>query len=622
MIKTQNSFRRSGVALLLVGSLILAADIGATFWVGTAERRCNETMNGAFETKTRLLRLLSLLQDAETGQRGYLLTRDESYLEPYDQATREISGEFSGLRSNFVTELKQVQNIDLLKSIIDAKFAELGTTIELKRAAKDSEALSLVRSGEGKALMDRGREIVAAMMAEQENAIIDSRADLRWRSLWFRIGIISSIVLFLAFAALNLFYAFRRAIDLVVSRDALASANEQLVNAALAREKLEGQLRHAQKMEAIGQLTGGLAHDFNNMLSVVISSMELLKRRLSRGDKNVDTFIDSALDAAHHAAKLTHRLLAFARRQPLSPTPIDANKFVANISDILRRTLGEHIELETILNAKLWLTHVDTSELESAILNLAVNARDAMTEGGRLTIETANCQLDDTYGDAAGIPAGQYVMIAVTDTGYGMSEDAISQAFEPFFTTKGVGKGTGLGLSQVYGFVKQSGGHAKLYSELGIGTTVKLYLPRYFGDIKADAVTNVSAQRPARVESNETILVVEDEERTRLITVASLRELGYTVLHADGAMAALRIIDAHAEISLLFTDIVMPEINGRNLADEAQKRRPDLKVLFTTGYTRNAIVHNGVLDPDVQLISKPFSLEQLARKLREILGTS
>ena len=377
-------------------------------------------------------------------------------------------------------------------------------------------------------------------------------------------------------------------------------------------------LRQSQKMEAVGQLTGGIAHDFNNMLAVVIGSLELLGRRLARTDGRAQRYLDAAAEAARRASLLTQRLLAFSRQQPLQPEAVDANKLVAGMSDLLRHSIGVEVRLETVLAGGLWRTHADLNQLENIILNLAVNARDAMPEGGRLTIETQNAHLDDQYAALQpGIHAGQYVLIAVTDTGTGMSAEVIEKAFDPFFTTKEIGKGTGLGLSQVYGFVRQSGGHVKIYSEIGEGTTIKIYLPRLKGGLEES--TGDAAQQPLPLGDLEVVLIVEDEETVRRFTVEALNELGYRVFEAESAAAALRILDAHPEIVLLFTDIVMPDINGAKLAEEARRRRPDLKVLFTTGYTRNAVVHNGVLDPGVEMIGKPFTLDALAIKLRLIL---
>lgn len=384
------------------------------------------------------------------------------------------------------------------------------------------------------------------------------------------------------------------------------------------REQVEEALRQSQKMEAVGQLTGGIAHDFNNMLAVIVGSLDLLNRRLGTEDTRAKRYVDAALEGAGRAATLTQRLLAFSRQQPLNPEVLDANKLLPGMSELLTHSLGADVRLETVLAAGLWRTHADRNQLENVVLNLAVNARDAMPEGGRLTIETQNAHFDDRYSAAhLGVPPGHYVLIAISDTGCGMPPEIIAKAFDPFFTTKQVGKGTGLGLSQVYGFVKQSGGHVKIYSEPRQGTTVKIYLPRFIGDeIEAEPL---SIRDLPLGEEREVVLVIEDEPAVRQFSVDALTELGYQVLEADGAVAALQLIDAHPEITLLFTDIVMPDINGRKLADEALRRRPDLKVLYTSGYTRNAVVHNGVIDPGVELLGKPFTIEQLANKVRSIL---
>jgi signal transduction histidine kinase/CheY-like chemotaxis protein len=402
--------------------------------------------------------------------------------------------------------------------------------------------------------------------------------------------------------------------------DAVKDRTRQLEAENEARRKAEELLRQSQKMEAIGQLTGGVAHDFNNMLAVIISGINLLERRLAKGG-DVKRLIDGISDAAYRAAGLTHRLLAFSRQLPLAPTAIDANQMVKSISELLRQTLGEATVLETVLAGGLWRTHADAGQLENAILNLAINARDAMPDGGKVMIETLNCSLDDDYvGNYPDLVAGQYVMIAVSDEGSGMSPETMDRAIDPFFTTKEVGKGTGLGLSQVYGFVKQSKGHLKIYSEIGHGTAVKIYLPRYFGSEQVAEVAAVMRQPERRGASSEVILVVEDEDRIREVTTEALRELGYTALPAASAKQALQILESRPEIGLLFTDIVMPDMNGRRLAEAALKLHPNLKVLYTTGYTRNAVVHNGVLDPDVNFIAKPFTFDQLGQKIREVLS--
>ncbi|WP_371416698.1 PAS domain-containing protein [Caulobacter sp. S45] len=391
--------------------------------------------------------------------------------------------------------------------------------------------------------------------------------------------------------------------------------------AALELAATQEALRQSQKMEAVGQLTGGIAHDFNNMLAVVIGSLDLLRRRIGEGDARARRYADAATDGARRAALLTQRLLAFSRQQPLQPKPIDLNHLVAGMSDLLRHSLGAEVRLETVLAGGLWRTHADPNQLENVILNLAVNGRDAMPEGGRLTIETQTAHLDARYAAAhLGVPAGQYVMVAVSDSGSGMPPDVIAKAFDPFFTTKAVGKGTGLGLSQVYGFVKQSGGHVKIYSEPGEGTTVKIYLPRLVGQQQETDNESTNHELPLG-DDLEVVLVVEDEAAVRQFSVDALTELGYRVLEADSAAAALRLLDGHPEIVVMFTDVIMPDVNGRKLADEALRRRPDLKVLFTTGYTRNAVVHNGVLDPGVELLGKPFTIEELAAKMRDVLDT-
>ena len=394
-----------------------------------------------------------------------------------------------------------------------------------------------------------------------------------------------------------------------------------------ARRRAEDSLRQAQKMEAVGQLTGGVAHDFNNLLTIVLGGLDMANRRLpelqsSPAVARIARGIDMAVQGAKRGATLTARLLAFSRQQALAPEIIDANKLVAATCDFLRRTIGETVVLETVLAGGLWRTFVDPNQLENALLNLALNARDAMPDGGKLTIETANCYLDEAYVSTLSEPVetGQYVMIAVADTGSGMDQATRDRAFDPFFTTKGVGKGTGLGLSQVYGFVRQSGGHVKIYSETGEGTTVKVYLRRHAGEGESTGISE--PQVAAGAIGSEAVLVAEDDEALRAYTCEILTELGYRVLEAKDAQSALQVLDKN-NVDLLFTDVVMPGgMNGRELADEAVRRRPGLKVLFTTGYTRNAIVHHGRLDADVDLVGKPYTFAELSAKVRAMLDRS
>jgi signal transduction histidine kinase len=393
----------------------------------------------------------------------------------------------------------------------------------------------------------------------------------------------------------------------------------ELTHEIAVREAAEEQVRQLQRLEAVGQLTGGIAHDFNNMLSIVMGNLSLASRKITQGDADITRYLDRANEGAARAAALTRRLLAFARRQPLEPAIVNVNKLVAGMSELLERTLGEPIQIETVLAGGGWSTDIDPGQLENAILNLAVNARDAMPAGGKLTIEVQNAFLDENYAGAEpDLAPGQYVLVAVSDTGEGMPPEVIAHAFEPFFTTKDKARGTGLGLSQVYGFVKQSGGHVRIYSEVGHGTAVKLYLRRYTGDQAPAAEPRRSDATPLG-SLRETILVVEDDASVRAASVETLQTLGYRVLQAEDGPSALAVLRSAPDIALLFTDVVMPGMSGRQLAEAAQMFRPDLPTLYTTGYTRNSIVHGGRLDPGVDLIQKPFTIDQLARKVRAVL---
>ena len=432
---------------------------------------------------------------------------------------------------------------------------------------------------------------------------------------------LSTLGFFLLVATTNVLMIGVMRLALARYRELSRTLEERVERRSKELSSAKESLAQAQKMEAVGQLTGGLAHDFNNMLGVVIGNLDMMRRRLAAGDTKISKYIDNAMEGSQRAAGLIQRLLAFARHQPLSPTTIDVNQLVVGMSELLRRTLGETIKVECVLAGGIWNARVDPGQLEAAIVNLAVNARDAMSDGGALTIETMNAHLDDEYARSRqDVAPGQYVVVAVSDTGSGMSTEISARAVEPFFTTKGPGKGTGLGLSQVYGFVKQSGGHLSIYSELGRGTTVRLYLPRASGAPAEKHTEQVNDEEIPIGAPEQAILVVDDEEHMRRMSVAALRELGYKVYEAATGSEALSLLAEGISIDLLFTDIVMPIMGGPKLADAAQERQPNLKILYTTGYTRNAIVHDGTVDPGVHLIVKPFTLEQLARKVRSLLG--
>jgi CheY-like chemotaxis protein len=373
-------------------------------------------------------------------------------------------------------------------------------------------------------------------------------------------------------------------------------------------------------MEAVGQLTGGIAHDFNNLLTGIVGSLDLMQTRMAQGrTENLERYAKAATESANRAAALTHRLLAFARRQPLDPKPVDANRLVMSMEELLRRTTSEAIQLDIVTAEDLPLTLCDPNQLESAILNLAINARDAMPEGGRLTIATSLSHLDSSYAATQqDLAPGSYVMICVSDSGSGMPADVLAQAFDPFFTTKPIGEGTGLGLSMVYGFAKQSEGHVRIYSEVGRGTTVKIYLPPYHGEIAGD-VAATALSEAHRAETGETVLVVEDETVVRGLILEVLADLGYRALEAGDGPSGLRVLESKQRIDLLVTDVGLPGLNGRQLADRARLVRPDLKVLFITGYAEQAAMASGFLAPGMEMVTKPFAIEDLTLRIRKII---
>lgn len=592
---------------------MLVASASISIWLSEKQDVATRWVRHTLEVENRLDVIHRLVVSAESGQRGYLLSGRAVYLRAYQEAVDQIPSELTALEAATRDNPRQRANFAALKKAAQAKLSELGGSIELINLGRPSDAIAVMRSGAGERYMSRIVDALQRMAGEEENLLTDRAAYAGWITLAVRAALFVSALLVVVLAIFSVWDSARRAA-------ALETSNRLLREEAAARQSAQSEVRQLQKMEAVGQLTGGIAHDFNNMLAIVIGSLDMAKRRLTGGEHaNIAKFIDNASEGAERAATLTSKLLAFSRRQPLEPKILDANKLVAGMSEMFRRTLGDNIRVETVLAGGLWSISADPTQVESALLNLAVNARDAMPDGGNLTIETGNAELDDAYARMHDeVTAGQYAVISVTDTGSGMSPEVIDRAFDPFFTTKEVGRGTGLGLSQVFGFLKQSRGHIKIYSEIGHGTTVKLYFPRQVAtDASAATARHDLADIPAG-RPDEIILVVEDEAAVRHMSVDALRDLGYTVIHASDGRQALERIESYPGINLLFTDIMMPGMTGRQLADQAQILRPDLKVLYTTGYTRNAIVHNGMVDYGIAFLQKPFSLQSLARKTREV----
>ncbi|MET0365402.1 MAG: CHASE3 domain-containing protein [Sphingobium sp.] len=600
---------------LVMGILLLAATTLSAIWLSARQEEASGWVRHTLLVQQNLGRIQLLMTDAETAQRGFILTQQQDYLRPYQDAVAHLPDELERLQTVAADNPRQQVLLARLRPLIRERMEILSASVALMNLGKSADAVELVRSGRGLVVMRDLRRVIESMLRE-ENRLLTERTD--------KAQTITKVVRAVLIGSAIVIFVF----GMILVPDGLArirqveEANRLLQTEIAERSAAQTQVRQLQKMEAVGQLTGGIAHDFNNMLAIIIGSLDLAKRRLT-GEEHpkLASAIDNAANGAQRAATLTARLLAFSRRQPLEPKLVDPNKLVGGMSEMLRRTIGETIRVETVLAGGLWRVHADPQQIENAILNLAVNARDAMPAGGKLTIETANAELDDAYARAHDeVTAGQYVMISITDTGTGMTHQVIDRAFEPFFTTKEVGQGTGLGLSQVFGFVKQSKGHIKIYSELDAGTTIKLYLPRFVGaELDETPHARADDRELPRGRMGEIVLVVEDEGQVRRMSVDVLRDLGYTVVHASDAAQAIRKLDTHPTISLLFTDVIMPGMTGRQLADKAKLDRPDLKVLYTTGYTRNSIVHSGVVDHDVHFLSKPFTIIALARKVRQVL---
>ncbi|MGE0151695.1 MAG: CHASE3 domain-containing protein [Reyranellaceae bacterium] len=703
-----------GRLLLLVLAPVLGLVALATYltvYFSDASDRAYAQVVHTYEVIDTAQGLLSDLQDAETGFRGYVITLNPTYLDPYNQATTRIPQRLNRLSQLTADAPDQAERIARLRPVVEERMAVIGQALEAIGRGERERIIQGVGVGRGKQLMDEARQQIADFVAGQRRLLDDRQAENRAndrRTLYTAIG--GSVIALLAlligtllliasnwrlqraeaqlsrqsqilqntldnirhgiahFDPKGRLVAFNRSFFTKLgfpSEMARAGASveefrkvEQRRGSAVLtlpenatpsapplsfrldghdyeiyrvatpdggfvvsciditqRVQAETMFRQTQKMEAIGQLTGGVAHDFNNLLQIVASNIDLV--RAAPDDARNPQRLDLAMAGTERGARLTRQLLAFARRQPLEPRPTNLGRLVSDMTELVRRSLGEAIQVETIIAGGLWNAVADPGQMENAVLNLAINARDAMPEGGKLTIEVANAFLDEAYAaQHAEVSAGQYVMLAVSDTGAGMSAEVAARAFEPFFSTKPEGQGTGLGLSQVYGYAKQLGGHVKIYSESNHGTTVKIYLPR---TRQPEETLETPALAPIEF-GHETVLVVEDDEAVRAGAIDVLTDLGYRVLQAASAEAALAIVASGAAIDVLFTDVVMPgSVKTRDLVRQAQTRLPRMAVLYTSGYTENAIIHDGRLDEDVLLISKPYRREELARKLRTAL---
>jgi signal transduction histidine kinase/CHASE3 domain sensor protein/DNA-binding response OmpR family regulator len=713
----------AGRLIALVFVLLIAAVAGSLWLLFGNLQQARLELIRTYEQIIIARDLFTIVEDAETGKRGYLLTRDPAYIENYERAIERVQPLLDKLSKAPSPPIEA--SITNLRTLVEKKLDELAAVLRLAEEGRFEDALDIIRSGEGQQLKDDIRRMVVTIDQGSRELLAERFATVQRAA---RDQLLGSVLIVLALCGILVIAGFllRRAFRSMRDAERRADANAEQLRISLDslsqgisvfdaefrlvswnycfvelfsvperllqvgtpysafvrhdwtddegdfletpaqvaaappehmtrsapvvyertradgrtfelrrtplpsggfvitytdishRLEAERKLRQAQQLDAIGQLTGGVAHDFNNLLTVILGNVESLKRKIR--DPEQMRVIDMVLAAAERGASLTRQLLAFARRQPLEPRPLDVNRLIADMDSFLQRSLGEQIKVETVISPGLWTVLADASQLQNAILNLALNARDAMADGGVLTIEAANATLDAAYARAhAEVQPGSYVMIAITDTGCGMSPEVVARAFEPFFSTKGQDKGSGLGLSQVFGFVKQSGGHVKIYSELGSGTTVKLYLPR-----TTQPAVQIARPPEEIVQGRETVLIVEDDTAVRRTAVAMLSDLGYRCAEAPDANQALEFLaTSNVAVDLLFTDVILPGgMLGREFAARARALKPGLGVLFTSGYTRNAIVHNGRIDDDVLFVSKPYKKSELAAKLRQALDSA
>ncbi|UGB38046.1 CHASE3 domain-containing protein [Frateuria soli] len=607
--------------MLAAGFVLLTALLAGAFVLAATRAQGIDQQQHIQAVRASLRSTMLTIQGAETGQRGYLLTGEKTYLAPYIRARGRLRTLLQTLDRQ-VSDPQRRRYLPELRALIAGKLAELAQTLSYYDRGEHAKATDLVRSNLGMQLMERIRTLLASMLADCDRSIAAQQARERLLSRWVLTGASASALAILGLAMLTLREMSRRHYIMVRARDELLAASEALRRSTERQAMLEEAVRQSRKMEALGALTGGMAHDFNNMLAVVMGNLELLKARLARGNHDVGRHVGYALEATRRAGELTQRLLAFARKQPLHAILVATDEVVANTTEVIRRTLGGIYSVELQQAPDLWKTRVDVTQLESTLINLAVNARDAMPGGGRLTVQTANVFLDEEFaGGRPDVARGAYVMIAVTDTGQGMAPEVRRKAFEPFFTTKAAGKGTGLGLSQVYGFIKQTGGHVDIESEVGRGTTIRVYLPRADGAAATGAARSERARDGMpRGDGATLILLVDDDIGVRVFTAEALTELGYRVLTASSGHEGLAVLDAHPRIDLLLTDVEMAQLTGWELADIARQVRPGLKVLLMTGFTRAATERFGERVAGAGLLRKPFTLEELAHRVHGLLS--
>jgi signal transduction histidine kinase/FixJ family two-component response regulator len=626
LVKAEQLLWRARLVIGVGFALVLAAALAVAIGLARS-RNADMWVVHTLEVQRAAQTLLISTRDAESALRSFLLSSDPDDLQPFDGSLAAAETELDKLRSLTADNNLEEARLKKLDGLLRAKAEQLNKGKAFAKEGQRDAALTTINSHEDRELLAGIREEIETILTTEHDLLAQRQAraaELRY--------VLAALIGFALLAAMVL-----AAVLAVSTRDALRGLivrTAELEAESKLRHEAEATLRQSQKMEAVGQLSGGIAHDFNNLLTIIIGNLDTIRRQLEKAPQSAIEFagklakpVESALKGANNAARLTQRLLAFSRRQALEPVRVDLNRLVTDMLEILRRSLGEDISIETVLAAGLWPTFIDPHQVESVVLNLALNAKAAMPRGGHLTIETANAYLDDAYTAQFGdVDPGQYVLLCVTDTGTGIAYDILDRVFEPFFTTKPRGEGSGLGLAMVHGFVKQSDGHIRIYSEEGQGTTVKIYLPR---STQSEKLGATPAGKPLRAtptpgaREHETILVVEDNDGVRDYAKEVLETLGYRVLEAADANEALRLLTDAKRIDLLFTDVVLPgAINGRVLAEHARDKRSDLPVLYTTGYTRNAIVHQGRLDPDVHLLNKPYTQQDLGRKVRVLLDAS